>query len=80
MEGSKEITFQHTSRCCELETDVAADTEVVVDGITFEKSAFDMFKSLLPEEQLVEVHVQMDHDYTSNIQLMKMMLISQNSM
>ena len=27
-----------------------------------------MFQSLLPEEQLVEVHVQMDHDYTSNIQ------------
>ena len=68
LEGSKEITFQHTSRCGELESNIAADTEVVVDGITFEKSAFDMFQSLLPEEQLVEVHVQMDHDYTSNIQ------------
>ena len=67
-EGSKEITFQHTSRCGELESNVAVDTEVVVDGITFEKSAFDMFQSLLLEEQLVEVHVQMDHDYTSNIQ------------
>ena len=67
-EGSKEITFQHTFRCGELESNVAADTEVVVDGITFEKSAFNMFQSLLPEEQLVEVHVQMDHDYTSNIQ------------
>ena len=66
-EGSKEITFQHTSRCGELESNVAADTEKVVDGITFEKSAFDMFQSLLPEEQLVKVHVQMDHDYTSNI-------------
>ena len=43
--GSKEITFQHTSRCGELESNVAADTEVVVDGITFEKSAFDMFQS-----------------------------------
>ena len=67
-EGSKEITFQHTSRCGELESNVAVDTEVVVDRITFEKSAFDMFQSLLLEEQLVEVHVQMDHDYTSNIQ------------
>ena len=62
LEGSKEITFHHTSRCGELESNVAADTEVVVDGLTFEKSAFDMFQSLLPEEQLVEVHVQMDHD------------------
>ena len=41
----------------------------MVDGITFDKSAFDMLQSLVPEEQLVEVHMQMDHDYAKNVQL-----------
>ena len=45
------------------------DTQIVVDGITFDKSAFDMLQSLVPEEQLVEVHMQMDHDYARNVQL-----------
>ena len=41
----------------------------MVDGITFDKSAFDMLQSLVPEEQLVEVHMQTDHDYARNVQL-----------
>ena len=68
-EGSEEITFEHTSRYCELESNASDDTQVVVDGITFDKCAFDMFQSLVPEEQLVGVHMQMDHDYASNVQL-----------
>ena len=43
--------------------------KIVVDGITFDKSAFDMLQSLVPEEQLVEVHMQMDHGYAKNVQL-----------
>ena len=68
-EGSEEIAFEHTSRYCELESNASDDTQVVVDGITFDKCAFDMFQSLVPEEQLVGVHMQMDHDYASNIEL-----------
>ena len=40
----------------------------MVHGIPFEQSALDMFQSLEPEEQLLEVDIQMDHDYTSNVQ------------
>ena len=43
----------------------------MVHGIPFEQSAFDMFQSLEPEEQLMEVDIQdiqMDHDHISNVQ------------
>ena len=66
-EGSEEIAFEHTSRYCELESNASDNTQVVVDGITFDKCAFDMFQSLVPEETLVGV--QTDHDYASNVQL-----------
>ena len=68
-EQSKETTFQHASTFGELESNTSDDTQIVVDGITFDKSAFDMFQSLVSEEQLVEVHMQTDHDYASNVQL-----------
>ena len=68
-EQSEEITFQHASKYGELESNASDDTQIVVDGITFDKSAFDMLQSLVPEEQLVEVHMQTDHDYARNVQL-----------
>ena len=68
-ERSEEITFQHASKYGELESNASDDTQIVVDGITFDKSAFDMLQSLVPEEQLVEVHMQTDHDYARNVQL-----------
>ena len=68
-ERSEEITFQYASKYGELESNASDDTQIVVDGVTFDKSAFDMLQSLIPEEQLVEVHMQMDHDYAKNVQL-----------
>ena len=41
-EQSEEITFQHASKYGELESNASDDTQIVVDGITFDKSAFDM--------------------------------------
>ena len=67
-ERSEEITFQHASKYGELESNASDITQIVVDGITFDKSAFDMLQSLVPEEQLVEVHMKMDHGYAKNVQ------------
>ena len=65
----KEIAFQHAPRYGELESNALDNTQIVVDGITFDKCAFDIFQRLVPDEQLVEVHMHTDHDYASNVQL-----------
>ena len=64
---TEQITFQDTELYFELELSVA-NNEVLVHGIPFEQSAFDMFQSLEPEEQLMEVDIPRDHDYASNVQ------------
>ena len=56
IETTEQITFQDTELYSELELSVA-NNEVLVHGIPFEQSAFDMFQSLEPEEQLMEVDI-----------------------
>ena len=71
IETTEEITFQDTELYSGLELSVVNSEEVIVHGIPFKQSAFDMFQSLEPGEQLMEVNIQdiqMDHDYISNVQ------------
>ena len=67
IETTEQITFQDTELYSELELSVA-NNEVLVHEIPFEQSAFDMFQSLEPEEQLMEVDIPRDHDYASTVQ------------
>ena len=72
IETTEEITFQDTELYSGLELSVANNEEIMVHGIPFEQSAFDMFQSLEPEEQLMEVDIQdiqIDHNYVSSVQL-----------